>query len=96
MSYSDGNRLPGQRASKLGHLDVINSPLVNELIEQFEDPDPHFVTSKAVWESIDREHEPLKLIFAVDGSNQTVRSDVPPFKEVSFLKTALLRLTSMQ
>jgi hypothetical protein len=92
MSYSDGNRLPGQRASKLGHLDVINSPLVNELIEQFEDPDPHFVTSKAIWESIDREQEPLKLIFAVDGSNQTVRSDVPPFKEVSFLKTALLRL----
>ena len=92
MPYQGGRRLSGERASKLGHLDVIKSELVNELIHQFEKPEIEIVESEASWERIDTNEAPLRLIFAVDGSKQTVRSDFPPFKELSFLKTALLRL----
>lgn len=92
MPYQEGGRLPRERASKLGHLDVIKSQLVNELIEQFEKPEPQIIELRANWEGINFNENPLRLIFAVDGSKQTVRSDFPPFKELSFVKTALLRL----
>ena len=92
MPYQAGKRLSGERASKLGHLDVIKSDLVNELIDQFESPEPAVVESDAHWQEIDSAEGPLRLVFAVDGSRQTVRSDFPPYKELSFLKTALLRL----
>lgn len=92
MPYQGGKRLSGERASKLGHLDVIKSELVNELIHQFESPEIEIVELEAGWEEIDLNELPLRLIFAVDGSRQTVRSDFLPHKELSFLKTALLRL----
>ena len=92
MPYQGGNRLSGERASKLGHLDVVNSELVNELISQFEKTEPEEIESDAAWQPIEEGNEPLRLIFAVDGSKQTVRSDFPPYKELSFVKTALLRL----
>jgi hypothetical protein len=91
MPYQGGRRLSGERASKLGHLDVVNSELVNELIDQFEDLEPAEVETAAIWEPIN-DTDALRLIFAVDGSKQTVRSDFPPYKELSFIKTALLRL----
>ena len=92
MPYQGGKRLSGERASKLGHLDVINSKLVNDLIEQFESHELPVVQSTAKWREIENSEVPLRLIFAIDGSKQTIRSDLPPYKELSFIKTALLRL----
>lgn len=92
MPYKSGSRLSGERASKLGHLDVIKSELVNELVNQFETAVVEDADSSHLWSPFNVDHEPLPLIFAVDGSLQTVRSDIPPYKELSFVKTALLRL----
>ena len=92
MPYQGGKRLSGERASKLGHLDVVNSELVNELIKQFEDREPAQIDSPANWQPVPDGNTPLRLIFAVDGSQQTIRSEFPPYKELSFIKTALLRL----
>ncbi len=93
MPYKTGSRLSGELASKLGHLDVIKSKLVNELVNQFERLEVQSVESDANWQEIrSAELPPLRLIFAVDGSKQTVRSDFPPYKELAFVKTALLRL----
>lgn len=92
MPYKAGNRLSGERASKLGHLDVIKSELVNKLVEQFEQPETAETESQSNWEPVITTKHPLRLIFAVDGSKQTIRSDFPPYKELSFIKTALLRL----
>ncbi len=57
MPYQGGNRLPGEKASKLGHLDVINSELVNEIINQFENVEPSEIESESSWESIDEDLE---------------------------------------
>lgn len=92
MPYREGNRLPGERASKLGHLEVIRSELVNDLINQFESVDPPHVKSSAQWQPIPKRGTSLRIVFAVDGSRQTLTSDVQPHKAVSFVKTALLRL----
>ena len=31
MPYQAGNRLPGERASRTAHLEVLNSPLVKKI-----------------------------------------------------------------
>ncbi len=92
MPYRPGSRLSGESASKLGHLDVIKSELVNELIIQFENAELPAIESKINWEPFESNDTPLRLIFAVDGSYQAVRSDFPPYKELAFVKTSLLRL----
>ena len=37
MPYREGSRLPGERASRLGHLEVLKSDLVKQLCQRFED-----------------------------------------------------------
>lgn len=94
MPYAQGTRLPGESASKLGHLAVIESPWVRSLVEDFEaapavDGDP----SPTQWQAfIPAGVQPLRNIWAVDGSFVPVRSDQRPPREVAFVKTALLLL----
>lgn len=94
MPYGQGTRLPGEAASKLGHLAVIESEWVKTLVDDFEsaqvlDADP----SGTVWQAFDPNGiEPLRGIWAVDGSFVSVRSEQKPPKEVAFVKTALLML----
>ena len=93
MPYKSGNRLPGERASRLGHLDVLKSDLVNSLIESFEDPQSNLdLSDQNNWKKIVSDSEPLNLIFGVDGSLQAIEADTPPYKALAFVKTALLRL----
>lgn len=94
MPYQGSGRLPAEAASKLGHLEVIGSPVIAELIKQFEhaqptDKDP----SSTMWTPFEKKDaKPLSLIFAVDGSMQIVSSESMPKREVAFIKTALVRL----
>lgn len=94
MPFQAGTRLPGESASKLGHLSVVESPWVKSLVEDFDstavpDGDP----SRTVWQTFDPAGvEPLSGIWAVDGSFVAVRSEQRPAKEVAFVKTALLML----
>jgi hypothetical protein len=94
MPYQVGTRLPGERGSKLGHLEMLKSELVNRLINQFEYPpaDEKAPTTGA-WQTFDRVNvAPLRLVLAVDGSMQTLRSERIPKRELAFVKTALIRL----
>jgi len=94
MPYAQGNRLPGETASKLGHLTVIESPWVKSLVEDFESPvAPDGDPSRTPWVEFDPTGvQPLRGIWAVDGSFVAVRSEQKPPKEVAFVKTALLML----
>ena len=92
MPYQGGKRLGMEKASKLGHLEVIKSDLVNSLIDQFEKPEPQEEQDYIAWQTIEFDNQPLRLIFSVDGSRQTIRSETKPYQELSFIKTALLRL----
>lgn len=92
MPYSQGTRLPGESASKLGHLAVIQSDWVKSLVQDFDHAKPSTTDpSQTIWTEFDpAEIEPLRNVWAVDGSFVAIRSDQTPPKEVSFVKTALL------
>lgn len=92
MPYQEGKRLPGERASKLGHLDVLKSELVKKLCDTFENPELNLVPIDITWERISLDGNPLRLIFGVDGSLQVIENEVPPHKALAFVKTALLRM----
>lgn len=92
MPYSSSGRLPGESASKLGHLAVIQSEWVQALVNEFDqakmqEGDP----TNTVWEQIDlADTLPLRNVWAVDGSYVAIQSEQTPPREVAFVKTALL------
>lgn len=94
MPYSQGTRLPGEMASKLGHLSVVKSEWVNSLIMDFESiSKPTNDSSSTVWTEFNPEDfKPLRNVWAVDGSFVTIASEGFPPREVSFVKTALLTM----
>lgn len=93
MPYQKGSRLPAESASKLGHLEVTQSPWVRELIAEFEYATPSPIdTSNTAWTQFEPVGIPLSRVFAVDGSFTTVASTDYPRKEVAFVKTALIRV----
>ena len=92
MPYRAGERLPAERASRLGHLEVLKSELVNKLVQEFESNTSPNITANLHWEPIPTGGEPLPLVFGVDGSIQPIESETPPCKRLAFVKTALLRI----
>lgn len=94
MAYSEGSRLPSEKASKLGHLSVVESEWVKSLVSDFEQSKPRSSdTSQTMWYAFDStEFTPLKSIWAVDGSYVSITSGGKPPKEMSFVKTAMLTL----
>lgn len=92
MPYQAGKYLPGERASKLGHLEVLKSPLVRELVKNFEEPSEVAINAPVNWESIPFNGEKLDIIFSVDGSIQTIEDKTPPYKALAFVKTALMKI----
>jgi len=91
MPYAKSNRLPGEAASKLGHLSVVKSDWVKSLISEFEEP-TNASSGKApsTWSSINSAAAPLSRVWAVDGSFVGVRAETGLGREVAFVKTALL------
>src|SRR5690349_20126624 len=94
MPYPKGDRLPGERASRLGHLDVLNSELVKRLCRAFESGPASVPPPTASWQLLPTTGAPLSLVFGVDGSVQVIKDEVPPPKALGFVKTALLRIDS--
>ena len=92
MPYKAGERLPAERASRLGHLDVLKSELVKKLCKSFEEPGQSLISTSCSWEAMPTKGQPLPLVFGVDGSMQVIESETPPYKALAFVKTALLRL----
>jgi len=93
MPYQKGNRLPPERASKLGHLEVIQSELVKKICESFNDlkyEEDEKNSSK--WEELPNNGEELGFVFSADGSIQIIENPNPPFKTLAFVKTALFRM----
>ena len=92
MPYSAGVKLPGESASKLGHLAVIQSDWVRALVNEFESTkaEEHDSTN-TLWENFCTEGiTPLRNVWAVDGSYVSIQSEQKPPREVAFVKTALL------
>lgn len=92
LPYRQGKRLPGEKASKVGHLEVLKSRLVLDLINDFESQTNATGTKEIKWEPINLDLNPLQLVFGIDGSYQEVQSELAPYKKLGFVKTAIIRL----
>lgn len=92
MPYQKGNRLPAEKASKIGHLEVLKSPLVLRLCDSFNNPDCNIKPTGITWVALPTDGLPLNIIFASDGSIQTIEDKKPPYKAITFVKTALLKM----
>ena len=93
MPYRIGQRLPAEKASRLGHLDVLNSKLVKKLCHKFENPEQAITSNSAIWETISLGvANALPIVFGIDGSMQRIESETPPHRALAFVKTALLRI----
>lgn len=92
MAYAGGGRLPFESASKLGHLNVVESEWVKSLINDFEKGDvgnPQQYDN-TIWKNFMMEEAlPLKYIWVVDGSYVPVNENQ---KELAFVKTALMTI----
>src|SRR5438874_170914 len=92
MPYQGGTRLPGEAASKLGHLAVVENPWVRALVESFDSAPTTDEDGKTSWVTFDPAEapEPLSHVWAVDGSEVKVCTQEKPPREVAFVKTALM------
>lgn len=91
MAYSSNSgRLPFESASKLGHLNVIESEWVQSLLKDFETNDLGNGDNyeNDIWEEYNiGAVEPLRHIWVADGSFVSVQENN---KELAFVKTALM------
>lgn len=98
MPYAEGARLPGEVASKLGHLAIVKSPWVQSLVKDFEQMvhrEGDF--SKTVWQSFDPAGvSSLRNVWAVDGSYASISSEGKPPREMAFVKTALITIDKIR
>ncbi len=92
MPYGAGKNLPGEKASKLGHLDVLRSPLVQQLVHSFEQPEVASPDSGIDWHPLIFSEQPLDVVFGVDGSIQVITNELPPHRALAFVKTAILKM----
>lgn len=93
MPYAKSSRLSGEKANKIGHFEVVNSDLVNKIMNAFEEPQKDSEDLPSIdWVNLDPSDDILQTVFCVDGSLQTIQSSSFPKKEMSFIKTALLTL----
>lgn len=91
MPYQQGNRLPGEAASKLGHLAVVENPWVQALVQSFDSAPSTNDDGKTQWVTFaPKATAPLSRVWAVDGSEVKVSTQEKPPREVAFVKTALM------
>lgn len=88
----------GEKASKLGHLTLLDSKWVHDLVTGFERaPTEAGDPAKTPWTPFDpTKAAPLSRVWAVDGSFVPVASSDTPPREVAFVKTALVLLDREQ
>lgn len=88
----------GEKASKLGHLTLLDSEWVRDLVTGFERaPAEAGDPAKTPWKPFDpAKAAPLSRVWAVDGSFVAVSSSDTPPREVAFVKTALVLLDREQ
>lgn len=92
MPYKPSTRLPGEKANKLGHLDIIKNPIIRELMRNFVLPPKKEKSKKHIsWTPSVILSDPLPIIFAVDGSMQLVTSQQDRKKKVAFVTAVLVK-----
>lgn len=98
MAYTK-NGYPTELANKIGHIKLVQDPMVQRMIEAFEDYRPTPPTSIPITGSIDlSESTPITQVITVDGGHQVVPNALRPERQVGFVQVAsqLIRLNTIE
>tara|TARA_Y100001934_G_scaffold283495_1_gene403741 strand:+ start:3287 stop:4591 length:1305 start_codon:yes stop_codon:yes gene_type:complete len=76
MAYNGNNRLLGERASKIGHTNFMESNIVNDAISKFRYLKGQNHRDEVSWLPINISAKPFNTTIAVDGSYQTVSKTI--------------------
>lgn len=92
MPYGSSGKLPSEAASKLGHINVIQSEWIKSLVDDFESRSESILdVEPSAWIEFEPSvKQELPYIWAADGSFVPVKTSPPFSKEVAFVKTALI------
>lgn len=87
MAYPSSGRLPIEKASKLGHIKVIQEPRIQRLIEAFERIDgdePEMVGELSGHINFDSANE-IRYVVAIDGGESAIPNAVSSHKKIAFI-----------
>lgn len=94
MSYIGSGQFPVERASKIGHMKLIQEPNIQKMLSEFESTDP--TTGESIgYKSghIDADcGDNIKFIIAVDGGQAVVPNEIRSEKRLAFISVCALKL----
>jgi hypothetical protein len=92
VAYVSTGRLPIERASKLGHVKIIQDPVVQRLIDAFERTDTEDSEDiPACSGNIDlSEPSDIENVVAIDGSEAAIPNTLQSHKKLAFIKASAL------
>lgn len=98
MAYAGSGRLPMERASKLGHIKVIQEPRIQRLLEAFEtiDGDEPEMLGELSGHIDLKDDGAIEYIVAVDGSHCAIPNLIKSHKRIAFLTAGTVILNRRQ
>jgi hypothetical protein len=88
MAYTSSGRLPIERASKIGHVKIIQEPHIQRLIEAFESiedgPDENLGELSGTLD-LSRTGE-IENVIAIDGSHAAIPNSIKNHKRIAFIR----------
>ncbi len=98
MAYGASKHLPFETASKLGHLSIINSPFVQEMLSSFQriERDPAATPDTGLHQLDLGDVAPLDFVIAVDGALSSVPNSLAPHRMLSYIKIAALNMSLVE
>lgn len=85
---------PVELANKIGHIRLVNDPVIQEVIQSFEDPNqPTWPEPPAPSGRIDIDKSSsIEQVLVIDGGNQIVPNIARPHRQVGFIQVAAVLL----
>lgn len=100
MAYTSTGRLPIERASKIGHIKIIEEPRIQRLMEAFERVDEQDDTDLGELSGTLDLSQPTEIenVVAIDGSECAIPNSIKTHKKVAFVTAgvAILRLSEVR
>jgi hypothetical protein len=95
MAYTSSGRLPIERASKIGHVKIIQEPRVQRLMEAFESVDG--ASQEILGElsgTLDlSDSTEIENVVAIDGSHAAIPNSIKNHKRIAFITAGALVIT---
>lgn len=88
MPYQKSKSLPGEYASKLGHLSITKDPFIREVLDKFRKVETVNTDLPIKVSHVEPVESDIKVVIALDGSLTTIPNSLAEHKTLSYVKIA--------